>query len=206
MQNIFTAHGMHSTTVYEIVQVHATCFYARELTNLPNVPPTPEELAYMADCDAEYAAMEASMPPGWGDDPHQEWEYFGCFTTPEAAEKVARLNYLLGNIHDDIEAFHAPSECYADAMRGPMRELEALEQQFGTRHPVEKTYPVDNGAEDREQPAWQAMGFTSLADACRADERVLMHAMGERTMGEYYDQFPDPSDIAEMEQHWPTAQ
>ena len=185
MLNIIATTDSWGTCLYEIVQAAPDCFYPRELVCIPHVPPTGEELAEREAEELMYENMLAAS--AYRDEPFEpaEWELYGCYTTAEAAERIVRLHHVMNVAHSEIHAFHAPSECLDDATRGPRREIESIEDQFSTVHPSMVTrHPNpyrERGVEDRQQPAWQALGFSSLADACRADDHTVMHAMGERT-------------------------
>ena len=175
MNNIFTTHSMHGMSVYEIVQVNAACYYARELAHVPHVPPTPEELAEQAREEAAWAEYHAST--AGRDEPYEpaDWEVYGCFTQPEHAQRCIELHNELNCASEDVSAWGAPSECLADACRGPMRELEALEHHFSTRHPNEpKPNPyTERGLDDRTRPIRDSLppGMT--------DDHDILVALGE---------------------------
>jgi hypothetical protein len=178
MNNIFVTRGMYADNLHQIVQLHPACFYTRCLQSLPHVQPTPEELAEAARIEADYAAMEAEMGSFYPD-----WYGIDCYTTEEAAIRAATLHAALSNLDDDMRVFHAPSECYASAGDSKWRELDELEQRFGTRHPdAPKPNPYsERGVEDRtlsasgEQRAYRMPLPESVHECEFGDEEYQWH-------------------------------
>jgi hypothetical protein len=185
MNNIFTTHTTHGVSVHEIVQVNPACYYARELAYLPRIAPTQEELDERAAQEDEWAAYHESTA---GRDWHEpeDWEHYGCFTTEAAARRCTELHNVMSVAYDEIDAFGAPGECMADACRGPMRELDALERDFGTRHPKQRRANpyTERGVEDRTQPLWQALG---LPENAKPDDHTVLAMLGERTAAWQHD-------------------
>jgi hypothetical protein len=186
MNSIFTTHTTHGTSVYQIVQVTPACFYAKHLTYLPHVPYTDEELAEQAAQEAEWAEYHEST--AGRDEPYEpdQWEFYGCYITATAAQRAVELHNVMSVAYDEIDAFGAPSECLADACRGPMRELDALEREFGTRHPNQRRANpyTERGVEDRTQPLWQALG---LPENAKPDDHTVLAMLGERTAAWQHD-------------------
>lgn len=82
---------------------------------------------YRAECEM-FDAMARSMPEGWAYDQAPEDDFMPDIDTAiKYADAVERLHGVDG----ELTAFHAPSECYRDAYRGPLAEVNALRAQAG---------------------------------------------------------------------------
>lgn len=179
MQNIFSTHSMYGRSLYEIVQVAADTYSTRFLHHAPHRPLTAEEQAdadrQLADNEAEFNAMVEAF--GY---PEQIDEHpYGLFTTEAAAQRAAELHDAMSALWEDIHAFGAPSECGDPGSKRLQRELEALEAEFGASSTTDEM--VRELQHERAMPAWQALGFASLAQAVGAGDDAIMRAMGERS-------------------------
>lgn len=83
---------------------------------------TPSQLADYRQCEAEYAGY-AAYAAEFGDPPQPEPRFA---TLADCVAYIDVHEYANG-IADDMRAFNAPSECYADAYRGVEKRIAECE-------------------------------------------------------------------------------
>lgn len=169
----FTTYGMYGTTVYGIAPHRPDCFSTVCLGYTPHVPPTPEEVAVARMTDEAYEAACAAgyVPPESNPAPH------GYFRTAAAAQRATELHDAMNAAAEEIDAFDATSECLALACKPLMRELEALEAEFGTRlnPPTLGEQYAERGLPDPTRPIAESL------PAGMHDDRDILAALGERS-------------------------
>lgn len=164
----FATRDLYGTYVYGICQHRPDCFSVTCLGYAPNVPLTPEE---QAEAEAE-AAMYRQYEVECGVEP-MPVDYY---TTAEAAQRATELHDAMNCASQDIDAFGAPSECLSLACKPLMRELEALEEKYGTRlnPPTLGEQYAERGLPDPTRPMRESL------PAGMHDDLDVIIALGER--------------------------
>jgi hypothetical protein len=174
MKTLFTTSDMYGATTYKIVQAKPECYYTEFVGYAPNVPLTPEQQAEIDAEDALYAGYEAEFEALYGDQPAPDPD---CYTTPEAAQRATELHDAMSAAAEDIDAFGAPSECLSLACKPLERELDALEEKYGTRlnPPTLGEQYAERGLDDRTRSIAESL------PAGMCDDRDILAALGERS-------------------------